>query len=229
MGPVKDQIRIMIVDDHAILREGLRMFIENSPNMKVVGNAANRMEALATAKRERPNVVLLDVDLGEENGLAFLTELLEIDENMQVLILTGVRDSEMHRRAVRLGAVGVVMKENAPEVLIKAIEKVRQGEIWLDHSAIASVIGDLRRASPPQRADPEEAKINTLTPREREIVRLTADGLSGPDLAKRLFISEKTVHNHLASIYSKLEVSGRLALALYAQRHGLGSSEEAKK
>jgi two-component system nitrate/nitrite response regulator NarL len=221
MPEANEPVRIVIVDDHALMREGLRMLLENHPHLAVVGEAANKAQTLTEVARSRPHLVLLDLDLGGDNALDFMNELFSLDDNLRVLVLTGVRDPEMHRKAVQLGAMGVVLKDRASEVLIKAIEKVHAGEVWLDHSTVAKLLNDARRSRDPKRIDPEIARIQSLTPREREIISLIAEGAGTKQLATRLFISEKTVRNHLTVIYSKLDVSDRLELSLYAVRHGL--------
>jgi DNA-binding NarL/FixJ family response regulator len=216
---VKDtHIRILIVDDHLLVRTGLRMLIENEPDMTVVGQAATRAEALTLAETEQPGVILLDIDLGNENGLDFMPELTQALPEMQVLVLTGLRDIETHRRAARLGAAGVVLKEHASEVLLKAIRKVHQGELWLDRSMMGSLLREITQGPS---MDEEGAKISTLTPREREVVALVGEGLKNRDVASRLFISETTVTHHLSSVFSKLDVSDRLELVIYAFANGL--------
>src|SRR5215510_13212663 len=117
-------IRILLVDDHAVMRAGLRMLIESRPGWQVVAEAANGRDALAAAAHERPNIIVLDLDLGNSSGLDYLAELRVTAPAARVLILTGVRDSELHRRAIHLGALGLVVKEKAAEVLLRAIEKV---------------------------------------------------------------------------------------------------------
>jgi DNA-binding NarL/FixJ family response regulator len=214
-------IRILIVDDHLLVRTGLRMLIDNEPDMTVVGKAATKAEALALASSECPNVILLDIDLGKENGLDFLPELNDALPNARVLVLTGLRDIESHRRAARLGAAGVVLKEHAAEVLLKAIKKVHQGEVWLDRSMMGSL---LREMTQPTKIDVEAAKIATLTRREREVVSLIAEGLKNRDIGARLFISETTVTHHLSSIFSKLDVSDRLELVIYAFANNLAKA-----
>jgi DNA-binding NarL/FixJ family response regulator len=214
-------IRILIVDDHLLVRTGLRMLIDNEPDMTVVGKAATKAEALALASSECPNVILLDIDLGKENGLDFLPELNDALPNARVLVLTGLRDIEGHRRAARLGAAGVVLKEHAAEVLLKAIKKVHQGEVWLDRSMMGSL---LREMTQPTKIDVEAAKIATLTRREREVVSLIAEGLKNRDIGARLFISETTVTHHLSSIFSKLDVSDRLELVIYAFANNLAKA-----
>ncbi len=218
---IKEPIRILLIDDHAIVRAGLRMLIENHKGMVVVGEAGNRIDALAIAAREKPQIILLDLDMGKESGLDFLRELLGATAGARVVMLTGVRDPEAHRRAVHLGAMGLVLKDKAAEVLIKAIEKVHAGEVWLDRSLTASVLYEMSQTDQTSRADPEAEKIKSLTSREREIVGLVCEGLKNKQIGERLFISEATVRNHLTSILSKLEVSDRFELALYSYRQHL--------
>jgi len=194
------------------------MLIEQNPAMKVIGVAGNRSEALAVAASEQPNMIILDILLGDEDGLTFLPELREAATNARVLVLTGLRSSESQRRAILAGAMGVVLKEHAAEVLIKAINKVHQGEVWLDRSMMGGVLDEMTQAP---EIDPEKAKIASLTDREREVMALIAEGLKNKQIGQRLFISETTVTHHLSSIFSKLDVSDRLELIVYAFRHGL--------
>ncbi|HEY2975072.1 MAG TPA: response regulator transcription factor [Pyrinomonadaceae bacterium] len=213
-----EPIRILIVDDHAILRAGLRMLIDQNPAMKVIGVAGNGREALALAAREQPDLIILDILLGDEDGLTLLPELRDAATNARVLVLTGLRSSESQRRAILAGAMGVVLKEHAAEVLIKAIKKVHQGEVWLDRSLMGSVLDQMTQA---QEIDPEKGKIASLTDREREVIALIAEGLKNKQIGQRLFISETTVTHHLSSIFSKLGVSDRLELIIYAFRYRL--------
>src|ERR1051325_4690477 len=213
-------IRIMIVDDHAVIRTGLRMLIEQDQAMTVVAMAGTPAEALTLAAAEKPDIIVLDLILGEEDGLDFLPELTKVSSNSRVLVLTGVQTPESHRQAIRRGAMGIVLKQQAAELLLKAIKKVHDGEVWIDRSMIGSVLSEVRT----ERREEEnlEAKeIATLTPREREVIALVSEGLKNKIIAERLFISETTVTHHLSSIFSKLEVSDRLELIIYAFRHGL--------
>jgi len=211
-------ITVLIVDDHAVVRAGLRMLIDQGPGMKVTGVAGNRDEALDAAGRTQPDVIILDIVLGDEDGLSFLPELREVARNARVLVLTGLRSSESQRQAMRAGAMGVVLKEHAAEVLIKAIEKVHSGEVWLDRLTTGRVLQEI---SEEKRPDPDRERIDTLTERERQVVGLVGEGLKNKQIAARLFISETTVTHHLSSVFSKLEVSDRLELVVYAFRHGL--------
>jgi DNA-binding NarL/FixJ family response regulator len=150
----------------------------------------------------------------------FFPELREAANNARVLILTGMSDTESHRRAIRLGAMGVVLKGQPAEVLIKAIKKVYAGEVWVDRATMGSVLHEMTRKNVIQR-DPDQDKIKTLTDREHQVIALIAEGLKNKQIATRLFISETTVTHHLSSIFSKLEVSDRLELVIYAFGHNL--------
>ena len=215
-----ETIRIMIVDDHAVIRTGLRMLIEQDQTMTVVAMAGTASEALVLAEREHPDIIILDLMLGDEDGLEFLPQLCKTSPNSRVLILTGVQATTSHRIAIRRGAMGIVMKQQAADLLLKAIRKVHAGEVWIDRSMMSSVLSDVR-SERQEEADPEAGKIASLTPREREVIALVSEGLKNKLIGERLFISETTVTHHLSSIFSKLEVSDRLELIIYAFRHGL--------
>src|SRR5688572_6843298 len=215
-------IKVCIIDDHAIVRAGLRMLIENSSRMAVLWEAQTASDALADASLGRPDIILLDLDLGIEKGLDFLPNLIERFAPARILVLTALADTQQHLAAVAAGANGVVLKEQAPETLIQAIESVHSGEAWLGKSLMTAVMGKLSRASA-EKQDPEAEKISRLTPREVEIVALVSEGLNGERIAKQLRISEATVRNHLTSILGKLGLSNKFELAVYAHRHRLGS------
>ncbi len=211
-------ITIMIVDDHVVIRSGLRMLIEHDQQMLVVAQAGSRAEALDRAANTLPDVIILDLLLGDEDGLSFLPELCQASPNSRVLVLTGVQNPDAHRRAIRRGAVGIVLKEHAADQLLKAIKKVHEGEVWIERSMMGSMIQELNK---PALVDPEVTKIESLTDREREVISLIGEGLKNKQVGERLFISETTVTHHLSSVFSKLDVSDRLELIIYAFRHGL--------
>ena len=208
----------MIVDDHAVIRAGLRMLIEQDSTMKVVAMAGNAAEAFEQLAKESPDIIILDLVLGEEDGLNLLPMLREKSPKTRVLILTGVLNPDAHRSAIRKGAMGIVLKEHAADLLLKAIKKVNDGEVWIDRSMMGMVIQEF---SKPDQKDPEVSKIQALTSREREVIELVGEGLKNKQIAERLFISETTVTHHLSSVFAKLEVSDRLELTIYAFRHGL--------
>lgn len=214
-------VRIVLVDDHTVVRAGLRMLIESRPGLQVVGEAATASEALIVAREAQPDIILLDLDLGGDNGLDILPELFTTAKQARVLMLTGVRDPEEHHRAVRLGAMGVVLKEKAADDLLKAIEKVYAGEVWLDGALMARVLGRSGPVGEVTPVNPETARIGSLTEREREVIALICEGLQNKLIGERLFISETTVRHHLTSIFDKLGVANRLELVIYAYRHGL--------
>ncbi len=219
--PHPQSIRVLIIDDHGIVRAGLRMLLESQPGITVVGEAATCADALELATRAQPDVIVLDLDLGGENAVESIPALLQAAREARILILTGVRDSETHRQAIRHGAMGLVLKEKAAETLLQAIAKVRAGEVWLEPTMIARVLGDLTRSQTSPRTSPEAAKIATLTEREREVITLIGEGLRNKHIAERLYISEATVRHHLTSVFAKLDVSDRFELAIYAYQHGL--------
>ena len=210
----------MIIDDHAVIRAGLRMLIEQDQTMSVVAMAGNRADSLLMAEKEQPDIILFDLMLGDEDGLEFLPALCDISPNSRVLVLTGVQTTESHRIAIRRGAMGIVLKQQAADLLLKAIRKVHAGEVWIDRSMMGSVLDDVRTERQ-QGSNTEATKIASLTPREREVVALVSEGLKNKLIGERLYISETTVTHHLSSVFSKLEVSDRLELIIYAFRHGL--------
>ena len=219
--PAEKSIRILLVDDHSVFRTGLRMIIQARPDMEVVAEAGNREEALAAARREQPDIILLDLDLGEADGAGLISDLLSASHRARVVVLTGVREAEAHRGAVLLGALGVVSKETAAGVLVDAIKKVHAGEAWLDPLLMANVIGEVSRAGRVVRHDPEAEKIASLTAREGEVIACICAGLGTKAAAERLCVSEKTLNHHLGSIFGKLGVGSRSELIVYAYRHGL--------
>ncbi len=188
-------IRILIVDDQRVMRQGLRLLIENNGGMRVVGEAGTRAEALALTSLEQPDVILLELDLDGSSSLDFLPDLVSSNPGGRVIVLTRVRSPEMHRQAVCLGATGLVLKEQAGDVLLRAIERVHAGEAWLDHRTTASVIAEISR---PRKIDGDAAKIATLTERERELITVVCEGLKSKQIAQKLFISEATVRSSLA-------------------------------
>ena len=213
-------VKILLVEDHELVRHGLRMLVETNPKFRVVGEAGDSKNALAAAAQQQPDIILLDLDLGGESGLDYLPQLRSSAPGADVIILTGNRELEAHQLAVRLGAKGLVLKQKAGAVLLKAIEKVHEGEVWFDRNIMGSVIAGLSQKQEPSRT-PEEEAIASLTGREREVVALVGEGLKNKQIAERLFISDTTVRHHLTSIFSKLGVQDRLELVIFSYQHGL--------
>jgi len=216
-----DTIRIVLIDDHQIIRDGLREFIESRPGMLVVGDAGDPAGALEVVARQQPDIVVLDLDLGDTSGLDLLPELLEVART-SVIILTGVRDTKKRDRAMELGAKCVVLKEKGVAELLNAIEKVhRTGDYWFEPGA-AKRLMEGRRAGAEQNNDPEAVKIAGLTPTERSLITYLGKGLDNRQIAEQMHIAESTVRNNLTRIYDKLDIKGgRLALLVYDYQHGL--------
>ena len=220
--PQTRSIRVLLIDDQAVVRSGLRLLIESRPGLKVAGEAGNRVDALKIASSEQPDVIVLDLDLGQDNGLTLLPELLDVAKDAHVIVLTGIRDVEKRDQTIELGAKGVVLKENGPGELLNAIEKVhRTGEYWLERGAANRLLGKKTARASERQVNPEAAKIATLTKREREVIALVGEGLKNKQIADRLYIEDTTVSHHLTSIFHKLGVSDRSQLMIYAYRHGL--------
>ncbi len=215
-------IRVLLVDDHVVVRAGLKMLIESQSTMQVVGEAGNKADALALSMREQPDIILLDLCLGEENAVDFLPELISTAEDARIIILTGVRDPEEHQRAVKMGAMGVALKETSPQLLLKSIERVHAGEVWLDRFLTSNLIVELRgNHHRPTRKEEQESSISRLTEREKEVIALVGEGLKNKQIADRLCISEITVRHHLTSIFEKVGVRDRLELLIFAYQKGL--------
>ncbi|MET0983871.1 MAG: response regulator transcription factor [Steroidobacteraceae bacterium] len=221
-------IDVLLVEDHKCVLWGLEKLIDGErPRMRVVATAHNRAEALGAARMAAPDIVLLDLDLNGENSLDFLPELLQQGE-ARVLVLTGSRDSAMHEHAIFKGARGVVLKDEPADTLIKAIDRVHQGELWLDRATTGRVFTAFASGGA-KRVDPEAAKIATLTPKERRIVAAICDqrGAKSQSVAASLHMSEHTLRNHLTSIYTKLDVKNRVELVIYALERDLAQPEAA--
>jgi DNA-binding NarL/FixJ family response regulator len=216
-------IRVLIIDDHRSILWGLERLIESGkPAMQVVGTATSCAEALKVIDEAAPDLILLDIGLGDENGVDEIPNLMA-RSRAKILVLTGIRDESLHDKAVLAGASGVVEKEASAETILAAIEKVHEGQLWLDRVATGRIFLEFSRDSAAQTVDPERVKISSLTEREREIVAISAThaGANAKAIAEMLYISEHTLRNHLTSIYDKLQVVSRLELFAYAHKYGL--------
>jgi len=222
MEAAPQRIRILIVDGQLVVREGLRLLIENHPGIKIAAMASTAAEALGILARETFDLIILNLELGGADALTLIPELRRAASTARILALTATRDSAVHQKAVELGAMGVVLKDDAAELLINAIEKVHLGEVWLDRLSQGAVIWKLTTQEKTA-LDPQLQKIASLTHREREVITLIAEGLKNKQIGQRLFISHTTVTHHLSSIYAKLGVSDRLELVIFAFAHKLAN------
>jgi NarL family two-component system response regulator LiaR len=208
------EIRVLIADDHAIVRQGLRTFLELQEDIEVVGDAADGEAALAGVQRHEPDVVLMDLVMPNLSGVEAIRRLRELRPETRVLVLTSFLDDEKLFPAVRAGAAGYLLKDIEPAELVRAIRTVADGEALL-HPAVAARL--MEEFSDTERPVAEEA----LTAREREVLLAIARGLPNKQIALELGIAEKTVKTHVSSILSKLGLTDRTQAALYAVRAGL--------
>ena len=211
------KIRLLIADDHAIFRDGLRKLLDSEKEIAIVGEARNGAECIKKLGELKPDVLLLDLHMPEKDGFAVLEEVNFDMLPTRVIVLTAAEDDRDVVRAMRLGARGVVLKESATDLLIKSIHRVHAGEISLDSRMTTEFINAFS-ASSKSGAGKEKP---LLSDRELEIVQLVAQGFQNKGIGEKLFISDNTVKNHLHNIFDKLGVSDRLELALYAIHHHL--------
>lgn len=223
----RNAIQVLLVEDHRVTLWGLQKLIEREkPRMEVVGSATNCTEALNLADKVFPDVIVLDMDRGEQDGLDSIPGLIA-KSKAKVLIFTGLRDQSIHDDAVLAGASGIVEKKDPAETILKAIEKIHAGELWLNHNHAGRILHELSRKSAAKDGDPERRKMAILTPRERKVIAVIAsnNGARHKAIAEMLHISGSTLRNHLTSIYGKLEVAGYLELFVYANKHGLNNPD----
>lgn len=221
--PPRSPITVLLVDDHKTMLWGLERLIGSErTGMKVVGSASCRDEALELAARHGPDIILLDIDLGGDCSLDFLPALL-VSGVSRALVFTGMRDQATLDRAILAGARGVLRKDAPAEVVLRAIEKVYEGEMWVGQDMMARIFGELTRARTPPKPDPHQEQLDSLTAKERKILDaiVAGNGKTNKALAESLFISEHTLRNYLVAIYRKLGVANRLELYVYATRHQL--------
>lgn len=210
-------IRVLIVDDHPVVRQGLRSFLSTREGIDVVGEAADGETAVAAVAELRPDVVLMDLVMPGMGGVEATRSISALDGGPEVLVLTSFASEDQVIRAVQAGAAGYLLKDAAPGSVEDAIRRVHRGEALLDPQVARMVMAEV--ASPRAAAPPG---LEDLTPREREVLAHLAQGLTNRELAAALFLSEKTVKTHVSSILAKLRLTDRTQAALFAVRHGLG-------
>jgi DNA-binding NarL/FixJ family response regulator len=213
--------RILIADDHAIFRDGLRKLLESEPGMAVVGEAVNGDEVLSLAPQVNADVILLDLAMPVRSGLDALRVLSEPPHAARVILLTAAIERDQIVEALQLGARGIVLKESATQILLKAIRHVMDGEVWVGRESVNDLLRLLKDLKEP--AAPRRKEKFGLTPRELDIVSAIVAGASNRTIATQFSISEQTVKNHLSSIFDKMGVSTRLELALRAVKYHLST------
>ncbi len=217
---MENEIRILICDDHAVVREGLRALITTEPDMTIVGEAADGEGAVIAFRELRPDVTLLDMVMPRMDGVEALKIILSEFPSARILILTSFSEDEMVFPAIKSGALGYLLKDSSPEELIRAIRNVNRGEASLHPSIARRLIQEL---SQPTTLPPT---LEPLTEREMEVLRLVAKGYSNEEIGDALVVSERTARGHVSSILSKLHLANRTQAALYALREGIANLDE---
>ncbi len=206
-------IRVLIADDHPIVRQGLEILINSQPDMRLVGQAADGNEALVLTKESKPDVVVMDLKMPVKNGLSAIEEIKKSDPETRVLVLTSFPDDAMVISAIQLGANGVMLKDSTPEQLLNAIRDVARGHSPLHPSVAHKLMLEIQRSVAPAPIDP------MLTDREIDVLKCMAQGLSNREIAFKLSISTRTVTTHVRNILDKLRLDNRTKAALYAVEH----------
>ncbi|RME48298.1 MAG: DNA-binding response regulator [Chloroflexi bacterium] len=218
--PTTPPIRILLVDDHTLVRQGIRRLLEDQPDLEVVGEAGDGQEAVAKAAELQPDVILMDIGMPGMNGLEATERIKQQFPDIQVLLLTVHDDEEYLFRALKVGASGYVLKEAETTELMMAIDVAHRGEMFLYPSITRRLVHDyLQRVG---EGGPEERqRLDELTERQREVLQLIAEGLTTEEIAEKLVISPYTVQTHRHNIMRKLNLHSRTELIKYALRHGL--------
>ncbi len=212
---MSNDIRILIVDDHPVVREGLFGLLSRRPGLEVVGEAVDGTDALEKARLLQPDIILLDLVMPGKGGIETIKEIKQENPKIRILILTSFAEDDKVFPAIKAGALGYLLKDSSPEMLFQAIQDVYQGKSWLHPSIAHKMIQELNQPSDlPPTEDP-------LTERELEVLRFVAKGLPNLEIAQKLSVSESTVRVHVSNILSKLHLANRIQVALYALKKGL--------
>ncbi len=222
------KIRILLVDDHAIVRQGLRMFIELQKDMVVVGEGADGEEAVSLAALLQPDVILLDLAMPRMGGVEATRRILECNPQSRILILTSFAGDDQVFPAIRAGAQGYLLKDILPRELVQAVRETYQGKALL-HSEIARRLMSAVTESPPAQKPKQPSlpsELDNLTEREREVLGLIAQGLNNREIAEKMMIGESTVKTHVSNLLDKLGLEDRTRAAIWALKHGLDYPED---
>ncbi len=220
---MSEPIRVVVVDDHAIVRKGITALLATEPGIQVVGEASNGSEALEQAKTLKPDVMLMDLVMPQMDGIEAILQIKASQPDVRILVLTSFAADDKVLPAIKAGALGYLLKDSSPEDLVQAIRQVYRGESWLHPTIARKVLQELTR---PAERPPAPDTSDTLTEREAEVLRLIAQGLSNREIAERLVLSEATVRTHVSNILNKLHLASRTQAALYALREGLATLKD---
>lgn len=210
-------IRVLIADDHPVVRRGLKSLLSTEPGLEFAGEAVNGIEAIELARTLQPDVILLDLVMPQMTGLEAIPKLKQDNPNARILVVTSFAEDDKVFPAIKAGALGYLLKDSPPEMLVQAINDVHRGEASLHPTIARKVIGELNQ--PPDLPPTKEP----LTERELAVLRLIAQGLSNQDIAKELAISEATARFHTGNILDKLHLANRTQAALYALQEGIST------
>ncbi len=208
--------RVLIADDHAIVRAGLRALIHAETGMELVGEAAGGYEAIELVEKNQPDVLVLDLSMPDLDGISVTRILKQKYSELRILILTLHEDKALLKEAIKAGAAGYILKRAAESELVSAIQTVLRGELYVDPSMVRTLLGEPRRAAPKP-----PASVEALTPREIEILKLIVEGNTNRQIGEQLKISFRTVEGHRANIADKLGLHSRVELVRYARDHGM--------
>ena len=211
------KIKVAIVDDHALIREGIKKLLELEDAFDIVALAGDGYEALELIKTTRPDVILLDINMPNMNGIDCLKQIKTHYTDTKVIMLTIHEDAEYLIETISIGAEGYVLKDADVSSLIKAIQKVVQGEVYIHPTLSGILVREYKRKD----KNMDDAIGNSLTKREYEVIRLISKGYNNKEIATELYISEKTVKNHVSNIFKKIKVTDRTQAALYAIKHNI--------
>ncbi|MFI5607226.1 response regulator [Amycolatopsis sp. NPDC051903] len=221
-------IRVLLADDHAMFRSGMRALLDTQPDFECVGEAADGREAVAETKRLKPDVAVLDVRMPRLDGLAATEAILATPGNdTRVLVLTTYDADEYVYRALRAGASGFLLKSLAPEELVAAMRVAARGDALIDPSVTRRLVASFATSLEPRAAEPPE--LARLTSREREVLLLIADARSNAEIARHLHVGEETVKTHVSRVLAKLGLRDRVHAVVYAYRNGLVTTEEERR
>ncbi|NLH97295.1 MAG: response regulator transcription factor [Clostridiaceae bacterium] len=215
---MESRISVLIADDHPLFRQGIKQILELENDITVVAQAANGDEAVRLTREHKPDVILMDINMPGSNGLQAIKEIKDENINSKIIVLTIHEDREYLIKTIQMGAEGYVLKDAEPSVLIDAIRSVHQGQSYIQPNMTKELVKEFNRLTLHGR---ERNGENRLTAREREVLKLIAEGMINKEIATKLYISEKTVKNHVSSIFRKLNVSDRTQAAIYAIKHNI--------
>jgi len=217
---MKKTINVLIADDHSLIRQGLKQILELEEDITVVAQASDGNEAVMMAKLYKPDVILMDINMPGKNGLQAIKEIKQEIAESRIIVLTIHEDREYLFKTLHMGAEGYVLKDAEPSVLIDAIRNVYAGQSYIQPNMTKELVKEFNRVTLYEK---EKQADNNLTLRETEVLELIAEGLINKEIAKKLYISEKTVKNHVSNIFKKLNVSDRTQAAIYAFKHNIKS------